>query len=90
VAEHGATGTVEGPGAAAAHPVAAAAAHESEHFSGRAISWVGVVITCVGFIIGGVAFFPHPTWWAFWTGAGVAIVGLLILAFAKTFNEDWY
>src|SRR5579859_4091694 len=76
VAEHAATSTVEGPGGTAAQPVGAAA-HADEHFNGRPISWVGVAITCVGFIIGGVAFFPHPTWWLFWVGAGVAVVGLL-------------
>ena len=33
---------------------------------------------------------PHPTWWLFWVGAGIAIVGCIITLFAKTFSEDWY
>jgi hypothetical protein len=82
VADHAVTRTTAQP--------AVAAAHAGDHFSGRGISWVGVVVTCVGFVGGGVAFVPHPTWWAFWVSAGVAIVGLLIMAFAKTFSDDWY
>lgn len=89
MAERATTGTVEGPGGTAAQPVAGAA-HDSEHFSGRKISWIGTVIVCVGFIVGGVAFIPHPTWWLFWLGAGIVIVGSLILASAKTMSEDWY
>jgi hypothetical protein len=89
VAEHAAASTVEGPGSARAQPVVAAA-HQFEHVSGRAISWVGVAITCVGFVVGGIAFVPHPTWWLFWVGAAVVIVGSLVLVFAKTFDEDWY
>jgi hypothetical protein len=87
VAEHGATSTVEGPGAV---PVSAAT-HDHEHFNGRPISWVGVIITCLGFLVGGIAFFISPIpWWLFWTGAGVAVVGCIVLAFAKTFTQDWY
>lgn len=89
MADQATTSTVEGPGGTAARP-AAAAGHESDHFTGRPISWIGVVITCLGFIVGGVAFFPHPIWWLFWVGVGIAVVGCLILAFAKTFVDDWY
>ena len=89
VAEHAATSTVEGRGGSAVRP-AGAAAHADEHFSGKPTSWVGVVITCIGFVIGGVAFFPHITWWLFWVGTGVAVVGVIWLVFAKTFTEDWY
>jgi hypothetical protein len=59
-------------------------------FPGRPISWVGVGVTIVGFIIGGIAFFPAPHWTIFWIGAAVAIVGCLILLFSKAMNEDWY
>ncbi len=88
VAEHAATSTVEGPGGAARPGVPAA--HADEHFSGKRISWVGVVITCVGFVIGGVAFVPHLTWWLFWVGVGVGVLGVIVLLFARTFSEDWY
>jgi hypothetical protein len=78
---------VEGHGGTVAP---AAAAHADEHFSGRPISWVGVVITCVGFLVGAIAFVPHLTWWLMWVGAGIAALGLLVMLFAKTFSEDWY
>jgi hypothetical protein len=84
-----ATSTVEGHGATVTQP-ALATAHASEHFSGRAVSWVGVTITIIGFVIGGVAFVPHPTWWLFWVAVGVTAVGGIVLLAAKTFTEDWY
>jgi protein-S-isoprenylcysteine O-methyltransferase Ste14 len=64
--------------------------HAEEHNPGRPMSWVGVAIVVVGFIIGGIAFFPAPHWTIFWIGTGVAIVGCLVLLFTKTMNEDWY
>jgi protein-S-isoprenylcysteine O-methyltransferase Ste14 len=89
VAENAAARIVGGTGGTVAQP--ASGTHELEHFSGRRISWIGVIVTCVGFIVGGVSFFLHPVaWWLFWTGAGVAVVGLIILLSAKTFSEDWY
>jgi hypothetical protein len=66
------------------------APHSAEHNSGRPVSWAGVSIIIVGFVIGGVAFIPHPTWWAVWVGAGVAAVGFIFLAFTNAVNEDWY
>jgi hypothetical protein len=63
--------------------------HE-EHNPGRPISWAGTVVTIIGFIIGGVAMVPAPHWVLFWVGAGVAIIGCLILLFSKAMNEDWY
>jgi hypothetical protein len=90
VAEHAVSSTVKGHGAAVVQP-ATSANHEHEHFSGRRISWIGVIVTCVGFVVGGISFFLAPVaWWLFWTGAGVAVVGLIILLSAKTFSEDWY
>ena len=61
-----------------------------EHNPGRPISWVGTGTVIVGFIIGGIAFFPSPNWVVFWIGTAVAIIGCLILLFSKTFSEDWY
>jgi hypothetical protein len=89
VAEHAVRTTVKGTGGTVARP-AVVAGHESEHFNGRPISWVGVVITCLGFIVGAAAFFPHLTWWLFWVGVGVTAVGGIVLLSAKTFSEDWY
>ena len=66
---------------------AAALAHESFH--GRPVSWVAVTIITIGFIVGGFAMVPTPTWWLFWTAAGIAVVGLGLGALAKV-TEDWY
>ena len=81
-----ATGTVQGTGDAGSLAHAAA----ESHHHGRPISWIAVAIIVVGFDIGGIAMVPKPTWWAFWLGAGIAIVGCIITLFAKTFSEDWY
>lgn len=61
-------------------------------FHGRKISWMAVSVIVVGFVIGALALvFGHhgPTWWIFWVGAAVAVVGLLITLVTNTF-EDWY
>jgi hypothetical protein len=64
--------------------------HAEEHYSGRSISWIAVTIVIIGFIVGGVGMVPHPTWWLFWTGAAIVVVGSIITMFAKTFQDDWY
>jgi hypothetical protein len=61
--------------------------HESFH--GRSTSWVAIGIIVVGFIVGGVALVTGPTWWLFWTGAGVAGVGGILALATGVFN-DWY
>ena len=81
-----ATGSVQGTGNAGTLAHAAAESHQH----GRPISWIAISVIIVGFIVGGIALVPHPTWWLFWVGAGIAIVGCLITLFAKTFSEDWY
>ena len=85
------TGTVETGGTTSGAAVSPAlGVQHLEHNPGRPISWVGVTIAIVGAIIGGVAFIPHITWWLFWTGAAVMVVGLFVLVGAKTFSKDWY
>ncbi len=66
---------------------AAALAHESFH--GRPVSWAAVTIIVIGFVIGGFAMVPTPTWWLFWTAAAITAVGLGVGAAAKI-TEDWY
>jgi hypothetical protein len=61
-------------------------------FHGRTVSWVAVSIVMVGFLVGGVGLMfgsAGPTWWLFWTGVGVSVLGLLLAAAANIF-EDWY
>ena len=89
-----ATDTVDGTGAVAGTDAAGTVGvpfdGHFEHNPGRPISWIGTSTVIVGFIIGGIAFFPSPNWVVFWIGTGVAIVGCLILAFSKAVNTDWY
>jgi hypothetical protein len=83
----------QAPGTVESTDAAGTLAHgpqHMEHNPGRPMSWVGVSIVVIGFIIGGIAFFPAPHWTIFWIGTAVAIVGCLMLAFTKTMNEDWY
>jgi MFS family permease len=91
MAEQGAS-TVDGAGNADAIVAAYDPAH-LHHNPGRPISWVGTAITTVGFIVGGIAFpiqNPGPNWIVFWIGAAIAIFGILVLAFSKAIDTDWY
>lgn len=56
--------------------------------SGRPSSWVAVVIICVGFGIGGLGLCLEPTWWMFWTGVGITVVGS-IMALVVGIMEDY-
>ncbi len=61
-------------------------------YHGRRISWIAVGIMMAGFVAGGLGLIlgSHgPTWWLFWTGAGITVVGLLTAVATNTF-EDWY
>ena len=82
-----ATGTVETTGGAGT--LAHGTGH-LEHNPGRPMSWAGVTVVIIGFIIGGIAFIPSPHWVLFWVSVGVSVLGCLMLLFTKTFNEDWY
>ena len=73
-----ASGTVEETGATGL-PVHGTG-HALEHNPGKPMSWVAVAVITVGFIVGGVALVPRPTWWAFWLGVGIAVVGCLMTA----------
>jgi hypothetical protein len=77
-------GTVEGTRS----DIAPAPGHY-EPFHGRPVSWVAVTIIMVGFLIGGLALVFGPTWWLFWTGLGLVVIGSLLAASTNIF-EDWY
>jgi hypothetical protein len=61
--------------------------HEAYH--GRPASWVVTAVVIVGFIIGGIALPIGPTWWLFWTGAGIVVLGAIMGA-AGHILDDWY
>jgi hypothetical protein len=61
-------------------------------YHGRTVSWVAVSIVTLGFLVGGLALIvgrDGPVWWLFWTGGGLAVLGMLIAFMTNTF-EDWY
>lgn len=61
--------------------------HEAHH--GRPASWVAVSIIIIGFIVGGIAVPIGPTWWLFWVGVAIAVVGGIMGA-AVHILDDWY
>jgi hypothetical protein len=82
-----ADGTVGPPPDSSPVEHAAAQVHESVH--GRPVSWIAVTVIVIGFLVGGVGFVPHPTWWLFWTGVGIALLGICFGGLNKM-TEDWY
>ena len=58
-------------------------------FHGRPVSWVAVGTIMVGFLVGGLALVFGPTWWVFWVGLAIAVVGGL-LALATNIFDDLY
>jgi hypothetical protein len=61
--------------------------HEAHH--GRPASWAVTAIVIVGFTIGGIALPIGPTWWLFWTGAAIVVIGVIVGA-AVRIMDDWY
>jgi hypothetical protein len=62
--------------------------HPTHH--GRRSSWTAIAIIVVGFVVGGAAMVTsHPTWWLFWLGSGIVVVGG-ILALSTRIMDDWY
>jgi hypothetical protein len=91
---HGQVLTAETSGGSYGTVATANAARLGPHppFHGRRISWIAVSIVTLGFLIGGLALvLGHngSIWWLFWTGVGVAVLGLLVTLVTNTF-EDWY
>ena len=61
--------------------------HEAHH--GRPASWAAVSIIIIGFCVGGIALPVGPTWWLFWTGVAIVVIGGIIAA-ATRILDDWY
>jgi hypothetical protein len=64
-------------------------ARGDEGHHGRPASWVAVSIIIIGFIVGGIAVPIGPTWWLFWVGAAIVVVGGIMGA-AVHILDDWY
>jgi hypothetical protein len=58
-------------------------AHPGQH--GRTTSWATTAIVFVGFLIGGIALPIGPTWWLFWVGTGIVVIGALFGAATHIF-----
>jgi hypothetical protein len=58
-------------------------------FHGRPVSWVAVGSIMAGFLTGGLGLILGPVWPAFWIGAGLAVLGVLLALSTNTF-DDWY
>lgn len=90
VPDTGAAGAMARPAFVGQAPGSPVAPYTPYH--GRAVSWVSVSMIMVGFLVGGLAlaFGQHgPTWWLFWTGGGLAVLGGL-LGLATGITDDWY
>lgn len=55
--------------------------------AGRASSWLAVIVIWIGFGVGGAALVPEPKWWLFWTGVGIVVVGGVIAAVVRIFDD---
>ena len=95
MAEQASSGTVADTGDTGEHGLDAeigvqlGPAHTPDAHHGRRSSWVAVSIIIIGFIVGGAAMIPHPIWWLFWTGAGIVVIGGIMAAATRIF-DDWY
>jgi len=91
VADQAPSGTMAGVGDTGARgldaQIAPSYVHEAHH--GRPASWVTTAIVIIGFVIGGIALPIGPTWWLFWTGAGIVVLGAIFGAAVRIF-DDWY
>jgi hypothetical protein len=63
--------------------------HHEPAQHGRPVSWVAVAVIVIGFTVGGIALPIGPTWWLFWVGVGIVVVGVII-ATAGHVLDDWY
>jgi hypothetical protein len=91
MADQGGTGTVSSARQdnAELSPDAPGTPGNYEPYHGRPVSWVAVGTIMVGFLVGGLALVFGPTWWLFWCGAALSVIGLLLMLSTDTF-EDWY
>jgi hypothetical protein len=89
VTEQPVSGTITGDTGAHGIDAQTGMAHEPEGHHGRPASWVAVSIIIIGFCVGGIALPIGPTWWLFWVGAAIVVIGGII-AGAVHILDDWY
>lgn len=58
-------------------------------YHGRTASWTAVALIWVASLAGGLALILGPIWWLFWAAAALAVIGLLMCAAIRIF-DDWY
>jgi len=63
--------------------------HDLPTHHGSASSWAAITVIVIGFVVGGAAMLAGPTWWLFWVGAGIVVVGG-IMALSSHILDDWY
>jgi hypothetical protein len=89
VAEQPASGTMTGNIGAHGLDAQTGLSHGHEAHHGRPASWVAVSVIIVGFLVGGIAMVIGPSWWLFWTGAAIVVIGGII-AMSSRILDDWY
>jgi len=89
VAEQPASGTMTGNIGAHGLDAQTGLSHVHEAHHGRPASWVAVSVIIAGFVVGGIAMVIGPSWWLFWTGAAIVVIGGII-AMSSRILDDWY
>jgi hypothetical protein len=89
VAEQPASGTMTGNTGAQGLDAQTGLSHVHEAHHGRPVSWVAVSVIIVGFVVGGIALVIGPSWWLFWTGTAIVVIGGII-AMSSGILDDWY
>ena len=89
MADQAAPQTVADTGEQGVSPQVAYGVQEHQEFHGRPASWAVTVIVFIGFALGGAALPLGPTWWLFWVGCGIVVIGAIMGAVVRIF-DDWY
>ena len=89
MAEQPASGTMTGDIGAHGLDAQTGLSPGQEAHHGRPASWVAVSVIVVGFVVGGIAMVIGPSWWLFWTGAAIVVIGGVIAMSARIL-DDWY
>jgi len=59
----------------------------SNSHAGRPKSWAAVTIMTIGFLVSGVALCVGPSWWLFWVGCGIVVLGGIFALLADIWND---